>query len=32
MPSAKTTTHMTTFAGRLDTGQSSPNSFAMPAG
>jgi hypothetical protein len=32
MPSAKTITHMTNFAGRLDTGQSSPNSFAMPAG
>jgi hypothetical protein len=29
MPSAKTTTHMTTFAGRLVTGQSSPNSFAI---
>jgi hypothetical protein len=32
MPRAKTITHMTNFAGRLDTGQSSPNSFAMPAG
>jgi hypothetical protein len=31
MPRAKTITHMTNFAGRLDTGQSSPNSFAMPA-
>jgi hypothetical protein len=31
MPRAKTIAHMTNFAGRLDTGQSSPNSFAMPA-